>query len=418
MTDEKKTIIYVTREIERALGMTPNTNYHIVSNKTPYGETIKKLYPDSITLIEGTNGTLLGTTDLLGHEITRALVAKINENSQPPASIIVFKNTLRVEAGAAASGWQLLNPKSMLSERVENKLSQLRWLGNLGTKYLPSHTAKVAKLITWKNDPFVVQWAHGHTGDGTMLVRTSEDLASIVEKFPERMARLTTYIKGPSFTVNVVISRDRILMSNVSYQITGLSPFTDNEFSTIGNDWGVARKLLSSADIQFIQGMVHDIGVKLQLDGWRGLFGIDLIRDENSKKIYLIEINARQPASSTFESYLQERERERGVRGLTTFEAHIRALQELPISEDLIEIRDGAQIIQRLTRNIQGIFDDVVNLLETSGYQVVTYQNSTPNSDLLRIQSTSSILDNHNILNTKGREIAEKIRVSRINIQV
>lgn len=418
MNEESKTIIYVTREIERALGIVPNPHYLIVSNKTPYGETIKKQYPDFITLIDSGKRELLGTTDLLSHQTTRDLINNIQSQTSTIPQILVFKNTLRVESAATANGWKVLNPKSFLAERVENKLSQIRWLGPLATKYLPSHTAKLAKLIIWKNNPFIVQWAHGHTGDGTLLIRTQEELSSLQAKFPERMARLTTFISGTSFTVNAVVSKDRILMGNVSYQITGMMPFTDNEFSTVGNDWGLAKKILTNTDMQSIQEIVCDIGNKLQKEGWRGLFGIDFIRDNNNKKIFLIEVNARQPASSVFESYLQEKARATGSQGITTFEAHLGALLDLPIDQNIIGINDGAQIVQRITKGIQGIFDDVVNNLEKKSYQVIAYQNSESNADLLRVQSNESILDGHNTLNQKGREIAEIIRSSRINIQV
>jgi len=411
-----KSIVYVTRELERALGMAPNANYIVVTNKTRYGETVKAKYPEYVTLIDpnadGDRSGLLGTGELLAHPITREIISGNN------AQILVFKNTLRVEAVITGNGWNVLNPKSSVSERVENKLSQIRWLGTIGTQYLPSHTTKIAKYITWKNDPFILQWAHGHTGDGTMLIRTSEELKALQDKFPERMARLTSYIKGPSFTVNAIVTPERILAENVSYQITGLSPFTDNEFSTVGNDWGVAQKLLTQSDLVTIQSLVQEIGKKLQADGWRGLFGVDFIRDEAHKKIYLIEVNARQPASTTFESSLQEEKREKGAVGLTTFEAHIRALEGLPISEDLITIDDGAQVIQRVTKHVEEVFDDVGVDLEKKDYNVVSYENSAPNADLLRIQSHTSIMEGHGTFNVRGKEILEAIKSSHFNIKV
>lgn len=406
-----KKIIYVTREIERALGTTPSKDYIIVSNKTAYGEIVKKQYPDYIHLIESEDKKLLGTTELLAHPITASLVSA-------DSNILVFKNTLRVESEVNSKKWKIINPKSYISEKVENKLSQVRWLGDLGTKYLPSHTIKLAKQIIWKNEPFIIQWAHGHTGDGTMLIKTKEELVSLQEKFPERMARLSTYINGPSFTVNVVISKDKIMMGNISYQITGLVPFTDNEFSTIGNDWGFAKKHLTQKDLESIQTMVGDIGNKLQKDNWKGLFGIDIIQDSKTRKIYLIEINARQPASATFESYLELEQREKNnIKGITTFEAHLRALLDLPIDQDIIGIDDGAQIVQRVTKHIQGIFDDAITSLAQKGYEVISYQNITPNSDLVRIQSKKSITEGHGILNKEGQAIAETIKSCKLNLE-
>ncbi|MEA2715315.1 MAG: hypothetical protein QOG91_343 [Candidatus Parcubacteria bacterium] len=411
-------VVYVTRDIERALGMTPSPNYLIISNKTPHGEDIARQHPGRVILVGGRAEKLLGTGELLGTAEARSLMAEQAVHGAGGASVLVFKNTLRVESVIRAHGWNVLNPPSDLSERVENKLSQLRWLGSLGAKYLPSHASKVAKYITWKADPFIIQWAHGHTGDGTVLVRTPEELRILQDKFPDRMARVSAYVEGPSYTVNAVITPSRILIGNLSYQITGLSPFTDNAMSTVGNDWGLAGRELKAGDLSAIRSMVEEIGRKLQSDGWKGLFGVDLIREAGSNRIYLIEVNARQPASATFESSLQEAARSRGSRGLTTFEAHIRALLGLPIDEDIVRIDDGAQIVQRVTRNVQSLFDDAGGELERGGYKAVTYENSAPNSDLLRIQSRESIMAGHNIFNDRGREIAKAIKDSFFKIQL
>jgi predicted ATP-grasp superfamily ATP-dependent carboligase len=417
MIPTDKTVIYVTREIERALGMLPHKNYLIVSNKTSYGETIRSQFPEFITLIENEkSGELMGTTELLNHEITQKLIR--DSAAIEPTAVLVFKNTLRVESMISAHGWQVLNPKSALSERVENKLSQIRWLGPIGAKYLPPHASKLAKHIVWKNDPFIIQWAHGHTGDGTQLIRTREELAVVQEKFPERMARLSTFITGPSFTVNAIVAHDRILISSPSYQITGLAPFTDNQFTTVGNDWNLAQKLLTAIDIKTIENLAKEIGIQLQSEGWRGLYGVDVILDQANKRIYLIEVNARQPASTTFESELQSALREKGAHGLTTFEAHLRALLDLPIDQDLIPVKDGAQIVQRVTKNVQSVFDEAAGSLELLGYDVVSYQNIAPNSDLLRVQAAQGIMEDHNILNARGKEITETIKSSGFNIQV
>ena len=53
-----KPIIFVTRDIERALGIAPNLNYRIVANRTRYAELVKKRYPDFIHLTKSDEETL------------------------------------------------------------------------------------------------------------------------------------------------------------------------------------------------------------------------------------------------------------------------------------------------------------------------------------------------------------------------
>jgi hypothetical protein len=162
--------------------------------------------------------------------------------------------------------------------------------------------------------------------------------------------------------------------------------------------------------------MAQKIGVRMQKDGWKGLFGIDVIYDEEHDLLRLIEINARQPASTTLESEFQSALRAHGVAGITTFDAHLQALLGIPVTTALIPINDGAQIVQRLTqtllmKNENKHFEDMFNIqgLLKAGYKVISYKNTKPNADILRIQSTQGIMETHLKLNKRGKEITSLI---------
>lgn len=370
-----KPVVYITKDKERAEGMPESESYSIVSG----------------------DGSL-DTFELLSKPETQEMI------DEKKAAILVFKNNVQIEELARSKGWKLLNPSAKLAEQVENKITQVAWLGDLA-ELLPPHEVAPLKNITWKTlkeYSCVVQWAHGHTGGGTLHLTKESDLRALKEKFPDRDARVTDYIEGPMFTANIVVS-DKVLVGNISYQITGLPPFTDNPFSTIGNDWSVPHTILTEAQLDEFKTIAQKVGTKLQLSGWKGLFGIDVIHDVLKNKLFLIEINARQSASTTFESQLQMSAREKGVSGITTFEAHIAALTDTPITEPLVEINDGAQILQRVTKNKKTADDPTA--LENAGYKVLSYKNTKENADLMRIQSTKGIMETHNKFNERGKEI-------------
>lgn len=394
-------LIYITRDIERALGAEPIGDYYIVTNKTPYSEEIKNKYPDNITLIQ--KKTILDTIDLLMLDEVQEMINKKNAN------IIVFKNTKNIEELCIEKKWKLLNPSAQLSETVENKITQVKWLNEL-SNLLPGHTICTAKEIDesiLENEKVIVlQWAHGHTGSGTMLISNIKDLKDIKEKFPHREVKITKYIRGPVFTANIVVTNTVILMGNISYQITGMLPFTEKAFSTIGNDWSVTHTILTENHIKLFERMSELIGQKMQKDGWKGLFGVDIIYDEEKDELKLIEINARQAASTTFESQLQAKLAVHGVDGITTFEAHINSLLNKIITSPLIPMNDGAQILQRVTSKIKDID---TNKLINSGYKVIKYSNTKENDDLIRIQSSKGIMEVHNKFNKRGKEIIELI---------
>jgi predicted ATP-grasp superfamily ATP-dependent carboligase len=377
----KKPLIYVTRDIERALGMKPEGNYFIVSNDTSYGREVKEKYPQNIQLIAGN----LDTYDLL-------CLPEVQETiSNKKADVVVFQNTPRIERLAAEKGWNLLNPSADIAKKVEEKISQVAWLG-ADANLLPPHTIALVKDVHFEGKRFVLQFNHSHTGQGTYVIDSESQLAELREKFPNRECRVVDFIEGPVFTINVVVGRF-IVRGSISYQITGLSPFTDLPFSTIGNDWSVA------CDKETINKISRRIGQRMRRNGWKGLFGIDVIFDQKSNKTYLLEINARQPASAVFESVLQKTN--------SIFEAHIAALLGRWTPFSVKQIEDGAQIVQRLT-HAKHIVD--LSALRQKGLTVMEYENDIYNKELFRIQSNASIMKSHNQLNPLGEFIRSCIR--------
>ncbi len=243
----------------------------------------------------------------------------------PGTNVVVFKNNPAIERYCKENGIILLNPPAELSEKIENKITQISFLGELAS-LLPKHSIQKVKDITWPT-PYILQWAHSHTGEGTLYI---EDISEIKSKFPERECRITTYIEGKTFTVNIVVG-NTIEVGNISEQITGLAPYTDNRFASVGNDWSVASPK------EEITAMALKVGEKMKAAGWKGLFGIDVVFAD---RLYLIEINARQPASATYESTLQKTN--------TVFENHIKALLGEPLHKHTM-ITTGRQIIDRRT---------------------------------------------------------------------
>lgn len=399
---KQHTLVYVTRDIERALGILPKDGYFIITNKTPYAETIHSEYPDNVWLIESKNGELYDTQELLTLPEVKASLDETNP------FIVVFKNTPLIEKTCKDNGWKLINPSAVLAEEVEHKISQIEWLGELSA-FLPQHSVHECKELEWEGKPFILQFNRSHTGEGTIYIDNEDKLADIQEKFPSRLVKKSAYIEGPMYTSNIVVGPTSILAGNISFQITGVKPFTEAAFATIGNDWELPHRTLSEEILESYNKIAEQVALKMQQSGWKGLFGIDVKIESKTGKAYLIEINARQPASTTYESYLQSLEIEKGAKGMTTFEAHLATLLGFPIGEGLVPLQTGSQIIQRVTtpylNGSKKIKNEVVASLNKNGLNVIPYNNTKPNADLIRIQSTDGIMGTPETLNILGQTI-------------
>ncbi len=387
--------VYITRDIERATASLHQKNYYIITNSTPFAKSLSNLTPNIVLVSK--------SRPLDTHELLEQTKVKKIINSLSNPSLVVFKNTTLIEKICKDNKWRLLNPAACLAAIVEEKISQLEWLGDL-QKYLPPHQVMLGKNLEWKNENFIAQFNRAHTGSGTMLIKLKSEVEEIRNKFPERPIRVTKFIEGPAFTSNNIVWGGKILPGPIMYQITGLSPFTRNQFATIGNDWELPNILLNNSQKESYQKTVEEVGIKLAKDGWKGLFGIDAMLDSKAGAIHLIEINARQPASTTYESQLQKVN--------TTFEAHLSALLDLPNTNfTLSPVTKGAQIIQRVPAG--GALSDVkkkIKQLEKLGLNVILYTNKKPETDLLRIQSKKGIMLAHNQFNELGKKISEILK--------
>ncbi|PLX28235.1 hypothetical protein C0581_03045, partial [Candidatus Parcubacteria bacterium] len=222
-----KQIVYITRDIERACGLPIDTHgYYIISNLSDFAKEISKGHENVLLIDEKEQPD---TWKLLKNE---KVIDFINNLDNP--HIVVFKNTPQIERICEEHNWNLLNPSAELSNNVEEKLSGFEWLGDL-QKHLPQTEIKLCKDIIFEDKPFILQFNRAHTGSGTTLIESEEQLKKIQEKFPERDVRISDYIEGPMFTSNNIVTNNTTLVGNISYQITGLEPFTDQSFSTIGN---------------------------------------------------------------------------------------------------------------------------------------------------------------------------------------
>ncbi len=405
-------IVYIARDLERALGLSRDyENYHIITNATPFAKQMIKspeyaVRSPKVFLIE--SDRLLDTHELLTHPTTVAFLKTLHH-----PQLLVFKNTAVIENICHEQGYTLLNPLARFSQMVEEKISQLEWLGELA-ELLPPHRVELLKNISFADvEGKILQFNRAHTGSGTIHVTDKKVFEDLQTKFPNRPVRITDFVAGPMFTNNNVVWGTHVVSGPINYQITGLMPFTDRPFATIGNDWALPHTLLSPELKKNYQSIAQAVGKKLSSQGWRGLFGIDVVLDEQQQKLYLIEINARQPASTTYESTLQQKSPQFQIpdsRFLTTFEAHLSGLLNLPYEgQKITPLTNGAQIIQRVREHHTAPVAAATTSLTAAGFTVTPYTNTKPGEDLLRIQSPRGLMNEHNALNEVGKLIAEKL---------
>lgn len=353
MNNPSPTIFFITNDVERGLGLENILeNFHIVCiDDNPIIDLIKIKGGKVFCLereLQKLNPIFRNSNKLLQQDIVQKYIAENTPKNEKP-KVMFFKIAPNLERTCEELGYKILNTTSALNRKFENKISQYEVLKDSKvnfpkTKITTLGDANYEDLFEELGN-FAVQYERGHTGSGTVFIKNKEDFEKEKAKFPKRTARISSLIEGSAWTLNACITRFGILYGGLSLQITGISKCTRKEGATVGNDWNFSEKLSNETKIE-IERITKTVGEKMREDGFKGLFGLDFVIDKKGI-VYLIEINARQPASTGIHTKLMVKQKQI-------------PLQAFHIAEFLFE--NNEEYFQFLNQNFgQNLTDDTIS---------------------------------------------------------
>ncbi len=316
MKNQLPNIYYICNDAERALGLEDTLqNYHIICiDDNPIIDYMRQAGVNIFCLERETgelNAMFRNSNRLLQHKLVQEYIAKTNKGKETPPYIWVFKIASNIEVTAEKLGYRLVNTSSALNKKFELKLSQYEKLKDAGVNFPKTVISRMGNaefdMVVQElgADKFVIQYDRGHTGTSTVFVHDEREFLRQKEKFPKRKARLSRFINGDAWTINACVTGKGVTYGGLSYQITGIPKCTSLAGGTVGNDWSVASTL-SSRSLEQIMTITKRSGEVMRDSGFRGLFGLDFVIDSYGE-VFLIEINARQPASTSMHTKLMQR---------------------------------------------------------------------------------------------------------------
>jgi predicted ATP-grasp superfamily ATP-dependent carboligase len=302
-------LFYITNDPERALGLENLLeNFHIVCMDD--SKFVDLLLADGKSIFsfehefKQLNQIFRNSVKLLEETSVRDFI-----NSKAPGKkyFQTFKISSSFEKIAKDYQAEILNTSADLNMRFENKISQYNELVKAGVRF-PETLVGSLKDFTYETlskqlgPKFVVQFNRGHTGSGTHFIQSESEYTLLIQKFPARIARISKFVSGIPYTLNACIARNGIFIGGLNYQITGVEKIAQTKAATVGNDFSYREKI-DQVVLDKIIEQVNLIGKTMANAGFKGLFGVDLI--VSNGEIYIIEVNARQPASIPFYTKLQ-----------------------------------------------------------------------------------------------------------------
>lgn len=303
-----KPLIYFCKDSERATGLEGLLqNYHVACSDNNYltqslGKKVNLFCEQQLN--PGTNIT--STLELLSSPYLLNWLKNITKDQAFYGQFFQFNNPSVIKLVNLKGS--LLNNDVALNRKFEDKLSQYKILSENNIPVPQTIIGNISEftytdLATDLGAEIVIQMDRAHTGLGTFFVRNENDWNKTQRSLAGNIVKLSKVIKGAAYTVNGCVTKRGVFVAGLQYQITGIPALTNGEGSTVGNDFSYANELPLQAK-QNIFNMVKEVGKLMQNDGFRGLFGIDVVLQDNVNPI-LIEVNARQTANIALQTRLE-----------------------------------------------------------------------------------------------------------------
>lgn len=380
-------IIYITKDAERTAGIDLNSyrETYVLTNRSPLADALYQQYPDRILL---NDGKPLSTLELCKQYAQT--ISRIDQH----ARILVFKTSKQIERVCQQHNWQLLNPSAELTEKFERKISQADWFTNMSldvafpeTVIAPLETLRHDDLVARFGNPYILQFNLGHTGEGTKVITSPYDIEQEIIKSPQREVKISKFLHGHTYTINACVCPNDIHVGQIALQLTNEKAWSDNPFATVGNDWNAAKVLYPNNKTQIthssddfipeispaqnkknnslaeqIIAVTQSLGRAMRLERWQGLFGVDFLIEENTQKLYLLEVNARQQSGASFETQLAHLQ---GAAG--PLDWHLHCLSHVPTAyPNKFHDIQGSQVFLR--KNNGPAYERLKNINTIGGY--------------------------------------------------
>ncbi len=272
-----------------------------------------------------------GTLSLLEDPQTAAFL-----ESHRVQDLIVFKPSHRVAKWAEERGLRLLCGDVSIAQRIENKVRFAESAQEAGLP-LPPLRLGSGPLPSWEDiseelgENLVVQGARGHSGHGTIRVTNAEEWNTLSAR--RGAWKISSLMPGHTLTFNGCIgSQGSFVLGPIYRQRTGDPRCTSIPLGACGNIW---------EDVDQSPEMMHVISRLSQWlseQGYVGVFGVDLLWDEQTGLVTVIEVNPRLTSGLSMESLLQRS-------GLPILAQHLHATSGQPLSDVPIRLDSGSQAV-------------------------------------------------------------------------
>ena len=240
-------------------------------------------------------------------------------------SIFVYRSKENLDAYCKEQGWGLLANSHDKRDAYEMKEDFFKIGRSIGLSMIPGEQMNIADLDEdrlallqkkyGKRLVFQITEIYRGGGQGTIFVENLEDFHHFHRFVDERNARwtkrrlervnVTRYIDGESPSISGSATRHGVLSGVVQTQILDVEALllSERDGVFVGHDW--SYKDYSGSVQRQTDSIVAALGSYMWSRGYKGVFGVDLIVENITGKVYVVECNPRYTGAFPVYSMMQ-----------------------------------------------------------------------------------------------------------------
>ena len=238
---------------------------------------------------------------LLRDPEVRAFIA--SRGGRPKVAMVFFDE--QTEQICADLGYDLILPSHALRRRLDSKIVTTLLGNEAGAPSVPNVLVEVdtwATLVRVAVDAglgtdLVVQTAYGDSGKTTFFVASESDWASHASDIVGRLAKVMKRINNKAVAVEAVLTRHGTVVGPFMTDLTGYPELTPYPGGWCGND--LFPEALSDEHRAKATELVRRLGGRLEQEGYKGFFEVDVLVDLDTDEVYLGELNPRISGASS-----------------------------------------------------------------------------------------------------------------------
>ncbi|GGU37876.1 biotin carboxylase [Nocardioides albus] len=241
---------------------------------------------------------------LLENAEVRALISgRVTPGVRPKVAMVFFD--AETERICEELGYDLILPSADLRERLDSKIVTTQLGEEVGVPSVPNTVVAVddfAGLVEAAEDAglggdLVVQLAYGDSGKTTFFIASADDWDKHGSEIAGKTVKVMKRINNRPVAVEAVLTSCGTVVGPFMSELTGHPELTPYRGGWCGNE--MYPEVLTGDLRARAADLVRRLGNRLDEEGYRGFFEVDVLVDVDTDEVYLGELNPRISGASS-----------------------------------------------------------------------------------------------------------------------